>query len=188
MSRICLAELPRAQPFRPVDPAGPTEVEPVVDAIQVAFDRGFAEGLQEGQSRKELASTQESELVAQLSRAVERVQAEELSLMQDRLMATVEALCEDVMTAHLANPEHLAARVERAVALFRRAKDERCVRLNPDDYAMLKPVLPAQISVEPDPAIGRGNLRIETPEGGVEDGLDVWRQRLAELLHQGEVA
>ena len=68
--------------------------------------------------------------------------------------------------------------------MLARADDERLIRLHPDDIALLSPRFAADWQVAPDPALERGALRVETPNGGVEDGPDLWRRAIAEALHQ----
>ena len=71
-----------------------------------------------------------------------------------------------------------------AVAMLARADDDRMIRLNPDDLALVGPRLSAEWQVQPDPALPRGSLRVETASCGVEDGPDQWRRAIAEALHQ----
>jgi flagellar assembly protein FliH len=44
--------------------------------------------------------------------------------------------------------------------------------------------LPASLTVEADPSVERGGLRIETTDGGIEDGPSHWRRALAEAFGQ----
>jgi flagellar assembly protein FliH len=76
----------------------------------------------------------------------------------------------------------LTARVERAVAMLARADDERVIRLHPDDLKLVAGKLDQQWAVLPDPALARGELRVETANGGVEDGPAQWRRALAEAF------
>ena len=80
--------------------------------------------------------------------------------------------------------EGLAARILAAVAMLRRTQDERRVLLNPDDLLLLEGRLPAGFEVEADPSVERGGLRIETADGGIEDGPSQWRRILAEAFRE----
>ena len=68
--------------------------------------------------------------------------------------------------------------------MLARADDDRVIRLHPDDMALVAPRLAPDWGVEPDPALERGSLRVETASGGVEDGPATWRRAIAEALHQ----
>jgi flagellar assembly protein FliH len=66
--------------------------------------------------------------------------------------------------------------------MLARADDDRVLRLHPDDINILGDTLPSALRVESDPALSPGTVRIETAQGGVEDGPVQWRQALAEAL------
>jgi flagellar assembly protein FliH len=82
------------------------------------------------------------------------------------------------------DPVGLAARIEAAVGLLRRSQDERRVLLNPEDLALVQARLPDGLVVEPDASVERGALRIETTDGGIEDGPSQWRRILAEAFRE----
>ena len=48
--------------------------------------------------------------------------------------------------------------------------------------ALIAPLLPADWTFTPDPALDRGALRIENGDGGVEDGPEQWRLAVLEAL------
>ena len=104
--------------------------------------------------------------------------------LRQRLQATVELLCAEALAPLAIDPTSLQARITRAAAMLSRADDERVLRLHPDDIALLGKRLPPDLPLEPDPALPRGSLRIETALGGVEDGPVQWKQALAEALAQ----
>jgi flagellar assembly protein FliH len=66
--------------------------------------------------------------------------------------------------------------------MLRRTQDERRVLLNPEDLALVEGRLPPGLAVEPDASVERGGLRIETEDGGIEDGPSQWRRILAEAF------
>ena len=78
----------------------------------------------------------------------------------------------------------IGAKLDRAVAMLQRAQDERRVLIHPDDLALVHAHLPTGLVVEADPSVERGALRIETPDGGVEDGPSQWRRILAEAFRE----
>jgi len=58
------------------------------------------------------------------------------------------------------------------------------LRLHPDDITLLGAQLPEGLDVLADPALERGALRIESANGGVEDGPAHWRRAITEALAQ----
>ena len=66
--------------------------------------------------------------------------------------------------------------------MLQRAQDERRVLLHPEDLALVEGRLPEGIALVPDPAIERGGLRIDSEDGGIEDGPAQWRRILAEAF------
>ena len=104
--------------------------------------------------------------------------------LSERLRQTVHALCEEAVLPLALDAEGLAARILAAVAMLRRTQDERRVLLNPDDLLLLEGRLPAGLEVEADPSVERGGLRIETADGGIEDGPSQWRRILAEAFRE----
>ena len=71
-----------------------------------------------------------------------------------------------------------------AAALLQRKTDERVIRIHPTDLALVQPLVDPALTLLPDPSIERGGLRIDTEDGGVEDGPGQWRQAIAEALSQ----
>ena len=99
-------------------------------------------------------------------------------------MDAVNALCEAAIAPMMLDKTALAARVVRAAGMLARADDERVLRLHPDDLKLVGKRLPEGLDVVPDPALERGALRVETANGGVEDGPAHWRAAIAEALGQ----
>jgi flagellar assembly protein FliH len=66
--------------------------------------------------------------------------------------------------------------------MLQRSLDERRVLLNPEDLELIEGRLPAGLVVEADAGVERGGLRIETADGGIEDGPTHWRRALAEAF------
>ncbi|MEZ5743504.1 MAG: FliH/SctL family protein [Sphingomonadaceae bacterium] len=152
------------------------------DPVAAAYEQGFAEGAQ--QAREEAAALAEAEAAARealgLSFArIDKAMEEELRV---RLRETVAALCETAIAPLAIDGAALADRVARAAAMLARADDERVIRLNPDDLAIVSASLKSDWTVEPDPALERGTVRIEGANGGVEDGPATWRRAIAEAI------
>ena len=102
--------------------------------------------------------------------------------LRERLRQTVLALCEEAVVPLVIDPEGLALRIDKATAMLQRSQDERRVLLNPEDLALVEGRLPAGLLVEADATVERGGLRIETPDGGIEDGPAHWRRVLVEAF------
>lgn len=162
--------------------AGPAAPKP--DPVIEAYERGFAEG---SAHAREAALNAEREREAQrgaIELAFAQFDEHSESELRERLRQTVLALCEATIMPVAVDPDGLAARVEKATGMLQRAQDERRVLLNPEDLALVRDRLPAGLAVEPDPAIERGGLRIETADGGIEDGPAQWRRILAEAFRE----
>ena len=154
------------------------------DPLAGAQAEGYARGLAEARTEAAAALAAEAEARAALDFSFVRLDAEMAEALRQRLEDTVLALCEATLVAYAHDPEVLGTRVERAVAMLARADDERVIRLNPDDLKLVSPRLPSDWRVLADALLPRGALRIETENGGVEDGPAQWRAALAEAFSQ----
>ena len=182
MRRVALAEIGVRGSFAPhsryaVAPEH-TNRDPVADA--------FRAGMAEGESKAAAAAqAQLEELTASRQRielAFARFDDESARLLQDRLHDAVAAICQAMAGEIAIEPDRLAARVKRAAAMLRRKHDERIVSLHPADLALVRGRLPASLRLEPDPSLARGQLRVDSEDGGVEDGPEQWRAALSEAL------
>ena len=169
----------------PVRAAAPIEPEPVqiADPVALAWAEGYARGLDDARAEAAEAAAAETEARTALDLSLTRLDAELAESLRQRLQDTVLALCEQTLVPYALDPAALAARVERAVAMFARAEDERVIRLHPDDLALIAERLSADWTVSPDPTLERGALRVESQSGGVEDGPAQWRRALIEAFH-----
>jgi len=157
------------------------EPEPA-DPLALAFAEGYAAGAQDARTAADAEAAAQSEARAALDLAFTRLDAEMAEALRQRLQECVLALCEATLEPFATDEAVLAARVKRAVAMLARAEDERLIRLNPADLALVSARLPHDWQITPDPALPRGALRVETSSGGVEDGPAQWRTALIEAL------
>lgn len=169
--RFAASALPR-QPI-------PTEPE---DPIAAAWAEGYSAGAAQARAEAEDLANADAQARETLSLNFARLDKELAESLRQRLRDTVAALCETALTPLVLDETALIRRIERALALFQRAEDERFIRLNPQDMAMISDRLAAEWQVLPDPGLERGALRIETVSGGVEDGPAQWRLAIAEAL------
>ena len=155
-------------------------LDPIVAAHAAGYDQGIAE------ARAEAAAAQAAREAAwaALTVAAARLDTEQTRTLADRLRETVMTLCETALAGAALDPAALTRRVEAAAAMLARADDDRVIRLNPDDLPLIRPRLPADWTLAPDPLLPRGALRIEGRHGGIEDGPDQWRAALTEALRE----
>jgi len=161
-------------------PGTPAPRDPLGDAWTEGHAAGRAEALAEAHAQAEAEAT----LRARLELSFARLDTELAEQLRQRLYATIEALCEAAIAPLALDKAALATRVERAAAMLARADDERLLRLHPDDITLLGAQLPEGLDVLADPALERGALRIESANGGVEDGPAHWRRAITEALAQ----
>jgi flagellar assembly protein FliH len=171
--------------FTIVEALPPPEPEPEPepeDPVGNAYAEGYAVG-----EAKVLAEAAERERIAAASReamglSITRLNREMEEELRQRLRDTVAALCEAAIAPLALDETALEARIERAVAMLSRADDERVVRLHPEDAALVGPRLAEDWEIMPDPSLTRGSIRVETRNGGVEDGPEQWRRAIGEAL------
>ena len=152
------------------------------DPLANAWADGFAAGGDEARAESELRARTEAQAREALALGFARLDTEMAETLRQRLRDTVAALCEAALAPLALDEAALASRIDRALALFQRAGDDRTIRLNPEDLASISDRMASDWRVVPDPALERGALRIETDSGGVEDGPAQWRQAIAEAL------
>jgi flagellar assembly protein FliH len=154
------------------------------DPIAIAYAEGYAAGAAEAQALAAARAEAEAAAREGLALSFARLDRNLEEELRQRLRDTVAALCESAIAPMALDDTALMQRIERAVAMLARADDERVIRLHPEDIALLSPRLSADWQIVPDPTLERGALRVETANGGVEDGPDLWRRAIAEALRQ----
>jgi flagellar assembly protein FliH len=152
------------------------------DPLDVARAEGHAQGYALGRAEAEEQADAMLAAHGRLSLAFERLDQEMEEQLRLALRDTVALLCEGVLAPLALDEQALIARIDKAVGMLARSYDERVIRLNPQDLALLSGRLRADWQVVPDAALPRGTLRVESSEGGVEDGPATWRRAIAEAL------
>lgn len=166
-------------------PAAANAPEPEVqDPLTLAFTEGFTAGFNQAKEQAAEQARQDAAARQTLDLSFARLDRELTEELRLRLRDTVAALCEAALAPLALDEDALVARIERAVAMLARADDNRLIRLHPEDLVMVAPRLTADWHVVPDPTLERGALRIESDNGGVEDGPEDWRRAIAEALRQ----
>lgn len=167
--------------FTPSEPA-PLEGHGKPDPVAEALARGREEGRAAAMAEFAAQRAEEDAAREAITLAFARFDEDSAKALRERLRETVIALCEDAVLPLALDTQGLVRRVEAAAALLQRKTDERVIRLHPADHALVLPLVDAGLSLVPDPSIERGGLRIDTDDGGVEDGPGHWRQAIAEAL------
>lgn len=170
-------------PPHALDPEPEPEL-PLPDPVEEAFAQGYAEGHAQATAEAARRDAERDAARGAVEMALARFDAQAVQDLEERLRQTVLALCEQAIMPLAVDPEGLAARITRAVAMLQRAQDEKRVLLHPDDLALVADRVPAGLKIDPDPRVERGALRIETEDGGVEDGPGQWRRILAEAFRE----
>jgi flagellar assembly protein FliH len=168
----------RALASSPAAAAGEAEV----DIEAEAYRRGFADGTAQAMQAALEAERERDARREAIELAFARFDEASAAALRERLRQTVLALCEEAVVPLAIDPEGLALRIDKATAMLQRSQDERRVLLNPEDLALVEGRLPAGLLVEADATVERGGLRIETPDGGIEDGPAHWRRVLVEAF------
>lgn len=184
MSSLPFAALAERGGFRS-DPrfvSAPAAAPPPEDPLAQAWAEGYAAGVGEAEAAGQVSADRDAAARSKIGLALARLDADLVEHLRQRLLITVESLCEAAFAPFALDKAALTARVTKAAAMLARADDDKVLRLHPDDLKLIGMQLPEGLEVHEDPALERGSLRIETASGGVEDGPVQWRRAIAEAL------
>ena len=192
MSSLLLSRLSEATGFLPdrrfsVSPAVSEHVQEEVedtepDPAEAAFEHGFSEGKAAAEAHWLDVLKQREEEFSRLVGTLDFLARSEVEVMADRFHQAVLQLCEEAVLPLALDTEGLAKRSRAAANMLRREADDKILKLHPDDAPLVAPILAPDLKVEADPSVERGGLRIDTEDGGIEDGPSLWRQRLIEAI------
>lgn len=187
MSRIAYASLGRPGAFTPNarftrSPAAPQADPVATDPAADAYAIGYRDGQAAARAEAEEALRNERHQRAMIELAFARFDADSALALRENLRATVIALCEDAILPLALDLDGLSRRIETAAAMFQRRHDERTILLHPDDLALVREHVSDTLDLVADPTVERGGLRVETEDGGVEDGPEQWRRAIEEAL------
>ena len=188
MSRIAYSALGRRGSFSPdsrytrqeAASAPPADNQP--DAAERAYSAGYEDGQISARADFDAQLAAERASRAAIELAFARFDADSARQLRDRLIATVHALCEDAVLPFALDAEGLARRVDAAAAMFQRKHDQRVIRIHPEDLELVQGNVAGDLELVADASVERGGLRVETEDGGVEDGPEQWRRALAEIF------
>ena len=152
------------------------------DPVTAAYRDGYREGYEAALAEFEAQLQADKAAQAAIERAFARFDSDSERYLRDRLLATVQALCEEAVLPLALDSDALTKRVEAAAAMLKRKHDQRIVHIHPDDLALVQGKLSVEVELVADSSVERGGLRVETEDGGVEDGPLQWRRALAEVF------
>ncbi len=161
------------------EPEAEPEVEQVdIEAVRAAaIAQGFSAGIEAG--RRE--ADKEREALQRLAIGLEMLRPEPTIGLGAMIATTVERLVREVMGEVEIDIDTLMDRSQAAAALIGEETRPVVLKLNPDDLSRLNNAeLP--VSVEADPTLAPGDLRLETGAGSIEDGPSVRLERLRVAL------
>lgn len=154
------------------------------EGLALGREEGHAEGLASGQAEIRRLSAQIEGILDNFSRPLARLEDEVVQALGDLAVRIAGAL---VGRAYQADPALLAQLVEQAVASVAAHQRPLQVRLHPEDIASLTPLLslPADCSLSPDPALGRGDLRVHAEAVRIDGSLGARLQAALQTIGQG---
>lgn len=175
---------PKPEPEPEPEPEVPLEEDNAPDPLAEAFSQGFAAGHAQASAEAATRAAEDAAALEGLALSFARLDSSLEEELRLRLRDTVAALCEAAIAPLAIDEDALMRRITRAVSMLSRADDERVLRLHPDDIKLVSPRLPEEWEVQPEPHLERGTIRIESQNGGVEDGPATWRLAIAEAMHR----
>lgn len=193
--RLSLAALGASAGFRSdarfstTAPATPlAEPEPALgpeNRVEVAYAEGFAAGASEALEKAAAQARIEMEAREALTLSFTRLDREMVQELESQLLEVVAALCESAMSPLALDEAALLPRITRAAAMLARTQDERVIRLNPDDIALVPAQLRRDWCLQPDGSLPRGTIRVDGAQGGgVQDSPEQWSRAIREGLSQ----
>jgi flagellar assembly protein FliH len=178
--RPALGEAPAVPADPQPVPAAPDACLP--DTLAAAEARAFAQGEAAGRAAASAEAAREAGYARALRLNFRALDEAALGVLADELAATVTGLCAAVLGDYATDGAALAARCEAAAARLGAGWAGAVLHLHPDDLANLPAGALAGWPITSDPALERGALVIEGPDGAVRDTPADWRRALAEAV------
>lgn len=186
MSRVAYSAFGKSAGFTPtarytrVPEAAPTI--PVVDEVEDAYRRGFEDGQAAARADAEAQIAREREARAAIELAFARFDADSAEALRESLCATVHALCEEALVPLALETQSLTKRIEIAASMLQRKHDERVISIHPEDLKLVRDSVDPSLELVADASVERGGLRVDTDDGGIEDGPQKWKRALVEAF------
>ncbi|WP_299196419.1 FliH/SctL family protein [uncultured Erythrobacter sp.] len=160
----------------PADPS--VTAPPPPDPVAEALARGEALG------RAAANEEREADLLHRkaLRLTFRELDAAAIDSLANELAETVIALCGQTLADYQPEAEALRARCEAAATRLGKAACEHALHLNPADMELLDADTKEHWQVVADPAVERGGLHFEGPDGAISDGPADWRRAIAAAI------
>lgn len=173
-------DMPMFTPWTTQDPepdAADIENFDAAPNAEVAHAEAFAQGFEQGRRTVELEVAAEREAIARLAESLEALRPQPCDGLAALLATTVERLVRQIVGEVSVDPALLTHRAQHAAALLSEETAPARLLVNPDDLPLLDAArIPVPLAA--DPSVGRGDLRLETGAGWIEDGPSVRLDRL----------
>lgn len=166
----------------PADRAGEGEQKTTEEALRQAWEAGFESGVAMERRLTRETSSQDRELLMQMRDEIKQINDDGVKMLENRLREAVLALCRQAIDDISIAPDRLAARIQAAVKQLVSSHNEKVIEVSPGDLDALRATLPAEWKLVANADLPRGAIRVATPEGGIEDGPDQWKQALEEAI------
>jgi len=163
---------PEHEPEPLLQPPTLEEIQAIQDSAEKeGFSHGHAEGFAQGQAEVRRVVAQMEGILDNFSRPLVRLENEAVAALGELAVRIAGSL---VGRAYEVDPELLAQLVAEGVDAVGGSSREVEVRLHPDDIAALAPLLTLspQQRLVPDPALGRGDLRVHAESVRIDGTLE----------------
>lgn len=170
-------------PLGCADRPTPTQAAPPEPSIDVEALRedAYAQGYEEGRRAAEAAFDEDRLALATIVGSLDALRHEPTEALAALIAATVERLVTQVIGEVPVNPIVLVKRAEAAAALIGEEVEAARLLVSPADLPLFaRTRIPVEIAS--DPALPRGDVRLEWGRGWIEDGPTVRLARLRAAL------
>lgn len=171
-----------ASPFEPPHCEPEPDGDESVSSDEEAFMRGFAEGHAEAARERAEAMAAEQSRLRDLRLNFRALDEAAMDALAQDLSATVQALCEQVLGEYAADAKALAQRCHAAARRLGSGPRDLTLTLHPETIERIDAENFPGWTLETDPALALGELRLSGPQGSVRDGPQDWRRAFAEAL------
>lgn len=148
-----------------------------------AIARAFAEGEAAGRAAAAEEAAREGETQRALRIAFRALDQSAMDALADELAETVIALCAATIDEWSEPAQSLENRCREAARRLGSAASACALHLHPEDAARLRDALEGW-RIEADPALERGAIVLEGPDGAVRDGPAEWRRAIAAAVRE----
>jgi flagellar assembly protein FliH len=166
-------------PFAASAPAPAPAPDLPPDPLAEALAQARAEGERAGRAAAAAEAAEQAARQRALRLSFRALDEAAQGALAEDLAATVLALCDSVLAEAALDRDALLARCHAAARRIGAAAEGLALHLHPDDIALLDPAALAPWRIVPDPALERGSVLVEGPEGSVSDGPAEWRRAIA---------